>query len=72
MIEKASKAIREQEIHERDITSNTVTTSTAKLPEAKKMIRDFRQNLAKFLDTPDGNETYQLNVQLFKLTRRIK
>ena len=72
MIEKALEALREQEVHERDITSNTVTTSTAKLSEAKKMIRNFRQNLAKFLDTPDGDETYQLNVQLFKLTRRIK
>ena len=70
MIQKALTALEDQDIHERDITANSMTTSLEKIPEAKKRIRDFRQNLAKFLDTPNGDCTYQLNAQLFRLTRR--
>lgn len=65
MIEKSLNALKTQSVEERDITAHILTTSKAKLPEAKRMIRDFRKNLAEFLETPQGDAVYQVNIQLF-------
>ena len=67
LISKAIKALETQSVEKRDITSFTMTIDTGKIPEAKKMIRDFRRKLAAFLETPNGDSVYQLNIQLFDL-----
>jgi uncharacterized protein (TIGR02147 family) len=67
MMTKATLALENQPVEKRDITSFTFTIDTKKIPKAKKMIRDFRRTLAKFLETPDGDSVYQLNIQLFDL-----
>ncbi len=64
---KAIHALETQSVETRDITSYTMTVDSKKLPEAKKMIRDFRRKLARFLETEGGDTVYQLNVQLFDL-----
>jgi len=64
-IERALAALESQPVELRDITAHVVTTSTAKVPEAKEMIREFRRRLAEFLETPGGDAVYQVNVQLF-------
>ncbi len=65
MIRKALLALESQRIEDRDISAHIVTISKAKLPEAKQMIRDFRRKIADFLETPEGDAVYQINVQLF-------
>ena len=67
MMNKAIRSLESQTVDKRDITSFTFTVDTKKIPEAKKMIRDFRRKLAAFLETPNGDSVYQLNVQLFDL-----
>lgn len=54
----------------RDITGTTMAIDAAKIPEAKKLIAAFRRKLSSFLsDSESPNEVYQLNVQLFSLTK---
>lgn len=67
MMTKAIEALEKQAVGKRDITSFTFAIDTRKMPEAKKMIRDFRRKLAAFLETPNGESVYQLNIQLFDL-----
>lgn len=72
MMNKAIRALDRQSVEERDITSFTFAIDTKKIPEAKKMIRDFRRKIAKFLESSRGDSVYQLNVQLFNLMENTK
>ena len=72
MIEKAIVAQRTQPIEARDITGHTVCTTRGKISEAKKRIRDFRQSLARFLESENGDTVYQLNIQLYDLLTPAK
>ena len=67
VISKAMTALDSQPVEMRDITSMTFSMDTKKIPEAKKMIRDFRRKLVKFLATQEGESVYQFNMQLFDL-----
>jgi len=67
MILKAESALKSQPVEKRDITSMTFAINTKKIPEAKKMIRDFRRKLTEFLEDSSADSVYQLNVQLFDL-----
>ncbi|HUP56547.1 MAG TPA: TIGR02147 family protein [Bdellovibrionota bacterium] len=69
-IEKAVASLENDDLSVRDITGITMGVAIDKLPEAKKMIRTFRRNMARFLSKGDQTEVYRLNVQLFPLTRR--
>jgi len=71
MIQHALVALKTQPIHERDITAHTMVVSKAKLKQAKQIIRQFRKKLANFFESAkNGDEIYQLNIQLFKLTNK--
>jgi len=67
VILKGVSAIETQSVEKRDITSITFSMDLQKMPEAKKMIRDFRRKLLKFLGTAEGDSVYQMNIQLFDL-----
>jgi uncharacterized protein (TIGR02147 family) len=58
-----------------DISGMTVSVDRHRLPEAMRMIREFRRSLAEFLgggpDCMQNDEVYRLNVQLFPLTRSL-
>lgn len=68
ILKQASRAIDEQSIDKRYISSTTMTIDSAKIPEANKLIAEFRTNLVKLLEKKSGDSTYQLNVQLFSMT----
>lgn len=73
MLDKAKEALAEQDADEfplRDINGTTMAIDARRIPEAKKRIQAFRRSLFEFLaDGGEANELYQLNVQLFRLTR---
>ncbi len=74
-LELALRSLNEHSVHDRDITSISMATSPAKLVEAKKRIKEFRRSLCAFLeDLPSQEKTdvYQMNFQLFPLTRTAK
>ncbi len=69
-LELAALALDEVAIEHRDITSITMAIDAKKLPLAKAMIKNFRRQLSEFLESGNKNEVYNLNVQLFPLTKR--
>jgi uncharacterized protein (TIGR02147 family) len=63
-------AIEMQTVAERVYDSCAMTVNASKLPEAKELIRKFREDMAKLMEKNPGDETYQLSVQFFKLTQQ--
>ena len=73
MIQKASAELEfgnAGEFERRDITGTTIAADPALLPEAKKRIAKFRRGLLKFLASGQRQKLYQLNVQLFSLSKQ--
>lgn len=68
-IEKALSSLEETAVENRDITGITMAIDPTRLPQAKKVIRNFRRELAAFLEKGSRSEVYRLNVQLFPLTK---
>lgn len=74
MMEKAMKELRDirpDRFKAREISGVTMGVAKARIPEARKKIRQFYSEMSDFLTEGDADEVYQLNVQLFPLTRDI-
>ncbi len=56
-------------LDERDFTAITMAVDVTKIPEAKAMIRDFRDKLCRFLEGGDKVEVYRACIQLFPLSK---
>lgn len=54
-----------------DFTAMTMAIDPAKIPEAKRMITDFRRRLCVFLESGAKKEVYRLSIQLFPLSNPI-
>lgn len=65
----AQKSLEEDPIPLCDFTSLTMAINLEKLAKAKKMIREFRMNLARELEVDERDEVYMLCVQLFPVSR---
>jgi len=52
----------------RDFSSSTMAIDRSKLPEARNMIRRFRQEMSDLLEDGPPNDVYLCAVQLFPLT----
>lgn len=52
----------------RDYSSSTLALDLSKLPEAKIIIREFRQKMAALLEEGEKTEVYQLAIQFYPLT----
>ncbi len=72
MIDKAKDALVNSDPSDfdfRDINGTTMSIDPRRIPEAKQKIQKFRRQLLEFLSTGEVSELYQLNVQLFRLTK---
>lgn len=67
---KGIRALDEQDQKERDITSMTMAIDPTLLPEAKKMILQFRRRLCKFLESGNRSEVYVFSPSLFRLSNK--
>ena len=65
----ASKKIDEISLEKRDFTAITMAINPNKISSAKKMIRDFQNNLSSFLEADEKKEVYKMCIQLFPLTK---
>lgn len=67
----AAQAVVNQDVNQREFNSYSFNIKTEKLPEAKKALRQFvNEFLVQYEAQPgDGDETYQLNLQLFQITK---
>ncbi len=67
----AGKAVFEQDVSEREFDSYSFNLNKEKLKTAKARMRQFVNDFLKECEAQpgDGDETFQLNLQLFKLTK---
>lgn len=70
-LEKSIAALEDQPREERDITNITMSIDPTRIPEAKKMIADFRRKLCAFLEQGERTEVYVLSPALIKLTNEV-
>ncbi len=65
----AQRSLAEDEMDRRDFSAMTLAIDASLLPEARKMIRDFQDQLATKLEVPGKQtEVYKLCVQMFPLS----
>jgi len=70
MMLRATEALREQSVVEREMTSVTFRMDRDRLEEGKQRIRAFRDRFNKELSSSGSNAVWQLNIQFFEHTRR--
>lgn len=68
----AAKEVKQQPIDEREYNSFCLNIKEDKMRDAKNKIRNFIDEFITEFEAPNkkSNNTYQLNVQLFSLTKR--
>lgn len=64
--------LEEIEVELRDFSSTTVGVDLEKLPEAKTIIREFRQKMSALLRDGRKTEVFQLAIQFYPLTKTKK
>ena len=68
---QALESVKDDNYEEREFNALTVCVSKENLPLIKERLREFRKELNRFLSNDkNGDEVYQLNLQLFPLTRK--
>lgn len=69
-VELAGIALDQTEFKERDFTAITLCFDPERMDEARKMIKNFRRNFCKAMESKKKKEVYKLTLQLFPLTKR--
>jgi len=69
MILKASQSLMEVSTSLRDITSVTIPITLDMIPDLKKRIEEFRSSIIEAVQKNNASEVYQLNIQLFPITK---
>lgn len=72
ILEKAKDALTFQHINERDFTTITMSINPAKIPEAKKLIKQTRRDLCELLETGERSAVYCFSAQLFRLSTSVQ
>jgi len=71
-IQKALESLENDPVEVRDISYITMSVAKSRLPQARKMILDFRRKLAAYLEDGTRDAVYQLNIQLFPVSQEKK
>ncbi|MFN8791598.1 MAG: TIGR02147 family protein [Bdellovibrionales bacterium] len=66
-LELARLALEGDEITDRDFSSMTMAIDPKKIPEAKRRVRQFQDDLCQWLEGGKRTEVYRLNIQMFSL-----
>lgn len=72
MLELAKTSLDRDPLELRDFLSITMAIDPDKIPEAKVLLRDFREKLSNFLTAGKKKEVYALSLQLIPLSSRKK
>lgn len=70
MMERASEALREKAVEERQISSLTFRMNSKDVAKAKDRVFKFIQEFNEEFSTESGDEIFQLNAQLFPHTKK--
>lgn len=68
MLEIAKKSISEQKITERHLSTNTLTIKTKDYARLVELVKKLNAEISEFAVSDAGDTTYQINVQVFRLT----
>ena len=68
-LEIGKNKLEEIEVELRDFSSATVALDLSKLPEAKTIIREFRQKMSGLLRDGKKTDVFQLAIQFYPLTK---
>lgn len=66
----AERALDQIDLNLRDFTSLTIAIDKSKLAYAKKMIRDFQDQIVDFLSVGKLDEVYKISIQMYPLTKQ--
>ncbi len=69
MLGLAEVALKEQLVSDRDFTGHTFRFNSDRMNEAKDFISQFVEEFNERFQSPESNEVYQLNLQLFSQTK---
>ena len=69
MLDNAKKSLRISSTEEREMTGTTLVMSSKNIKVAKELIREFRQKFEKLMDDDHGDQVYQIQIQLFPITK---
>jgi len=72
MLDIAKQSLHEVELELREFSAETLTLNVENIAEAKEVIRQFKAKFSKMFEEQEGNQTYQLQLQFFPLTKEIK
>jgi uncharacterized protein (TIGR02147 family) len=68
-LQLAQKSLETDDVLKRDFSSMTMAIDPKRLPEAKKLIKNFRRRLCAYLEAGSKKEVYRICVQLFPLSK---
>ena len=73
-LQQAATKVFQQKLSEREYSSRTFRATEETIQELKKKIKAFNSEIIELLDAPrlEGEDVYQLNFQLFRLTKSSK
>jgi uncharacterized protein (TIGR02147 family) len=71
-LKNAAESLYKHTSEERNFESLTLCMSQSKMPEAKKMIREFIDEFCRKFDDPTANKVYQMELATFPLTRNLR
>lgn len=70
-IQLASDSIEQHHVDDREIIGTTLAIDPNKIPEAKKRIRTFLDDLSKYLSEDNKEEVYRINLQFFPCGKSV-
>lgn len=70
-LQKAQDVLEDVPVEQRDFLTVAVPTNLKQVQKLKKLIQEFRKEAMQVLDTPEPQEVYFLNVQLYPVTQLI-
>lgn len=68
-LERAIEGLENIPTERRDVSAFTMAINPARIPEAKKKIRQFQAEMEEVLETGKRTEVYTLNIQLMPVTK---
>lgn len=71
-LELAENAIDNIPVEQRDMTAITLCFDPSRIEDARKMIKNFRRQFSRVMESGHKKEVYKLCIQLFPLTKEEK
>lgn len=68
-LKMAIERLETEPVDRRFYSSSTIPINPSRIPEAKKLMREFRQKLSALLESEPKTEVYQLAFQLFPIVK---